>query len=191
MHKAFLLTAAVVFVPLSLLAQVRPGAEVYTGYSYLNANPYNSRFSLNGWDASFTGFLTSWFGAEADFSDHYGSSPLSPRFVPRFTYLFGPHVSFRIIPRVTPFVHVLAGETSGSAAGLPLGAPCIKGLPCPGAATITQTSFAGVVGGGLDVKLTRHISVRVIQADYLFTNFSGGHQNDTRISAGVVFTLGR
>jgi hypothetical protein len=53
--------------------------------------------------------------------------------------------------------------------------------------------FAFVVGGGVDVKVTRHVWVRAGEFDYQFVNASGGnseHQNDFRFSTGVVLALG-
>jgi hypothetical protein len=43
------------------------------------------------------------------------------------------------------------------------------------------------VGGGLDWNATEHIGVRLIQAEYLLTDFVSTRQNNARISAGVVF----
>ena len=46
-------------------------------------------------------------------------------------------------------------------------------------------------GGGVDLKLGDAIAVRLIQADYMQTRFAFFHQNHTRLSAGIVFRLGR
>jgi uncharacterized hydantoinase/oxoprolinase family protein len=43
------------------------------------------------------------------------------------------------------------------------------------------------LGGGLDWNATPHIGVRLIQAEYLMTQFGSTTQNGVRISAGVVF----
>jgi len=55
-------------------------------------------------------------------------------------------------------------------------------------------------GGGLDLGLTKHIALRLAQVDYVRSQLSsfdalstglfgnlGGHQNDLRYSAGIVF----
>jgi hypothetical protein len=50
-------------------------------------------------------------------------------------------------------------------------------------------AFASNLGGGFDLNLNRRFSIRIIEADYLVTTFNNGannHQNNTRISAGVV-----
>jgi hypothetical protein len=58
----------------------------------------------------------------------------------------------------------------------------------PGAGN-AGAAFAADFGGGVDLSLNRRFSLRLIQADYLLTTFDNGsnnHQNNLRISAGVV-----
>jgi hypothetical protein len=60
--------------------------------------------------------------------------------------------------------------------------------PNPGAAN-AGAAFAGCFGGGLDLRATPRFSVRLVEADDLLTTFDNGdnnHQNNLRISAGVV-----
>jgi hypothetical protein len=90
-----------------------------------------------------------------------------------FTYLFGPRVSFGD-RKFTPFVQGLFGGARGSGSFGGFGG--------------SQTAFAMTVGGGLDFQLKRHWFVRPVQAEYMYTDFSGGavgHQNGFRYSAGV------
>jgi outer membrane immunogenic protein len=50
-------------------------------------------------------------------------------------------------------------------------------------------AFAANVGGGINLGLTRHFGLRLIEADYLpttFSNSSNNHQNNFRIHSGVV-----
>jgi len=51
----------------------------------------------------------------------------------------------------------------------------------------SQTKFAMVLGGGLDIDVSNRFAVRVIQADYLRTFFIERTQDTFRFSAGVVF----
>lgn len=64
-----------------------------------------------------------------------------------------------------------------------------------------RTHFATAAGGGLDVNLTKHISITPIQVEYVMTQFDsaslggstkgfGDHQNDIRYSGGVMFKFG-
>lgn len=55
-------------------------------------------------------------------------------------------------------------------------------------------SFALQVGGGVDIGLSRHIAVRVFQADWLRTEFPNANtnvQNNLRLAAGIVFRIPR
>jgi hypothetical protein len=48
-------------------------------------------------------------------------------------------------------------------------------------------------GGGIDFKVSKHVSVRPVQADYFLTKIPDGlnnRQNNFRFSAGVVFRFG-
>jgi len=165
--------------------------------------------NFNGWNASVQVNVTRLFGIKADFSGHYGTpvtfssqiqSLLSqagitglPPNAKSYSYLFGPVVS-QSAGRYRPFAHALFGANSVSTN---LSGVTIGGLGIPGL-TLTDTAFAMAFGGGVDVKLTDHLSLRAGQADYLFTkhDFSGGiqgiatHQNNFRASVGAVFQFG-
>jgi hypothetical protein len=62
--------------------------------------------------------------------------------------------------------------------------------------TASQTVFAMTAGGGLDVKVSKRLTLRPIAADYMLTRFNnlltgnGNDQNNLRLSAGVIFTFG-
>lgn len=59
--------------------------------------------------------------------------------------------------------------------------------------TSYDTSFAMAIGGGVDLAVSRHIWIRVVQADYHYSelrNVRGNRQNQFRIGAGVVFRGG-
>ena len=60
--------------------------------------------------------------------------------------------------------------------------------------SVSQDSFTGAFGGGMQWKLTSNLSVRT-SADYLYASHDilGGArflQNNIRVSTGLVFTLG-
>ncbi|HVG90134.1 MAG TPA: hypothetical protein VNB54_01475, partial [Alphaproteobacteria bacterium] len=73
--------------------------------------------------------------------------------------------------RFTLFAHALAGgcRTTGS-----LG---------------TETGFASVFGGGIDLDFDRFFSLRLAQIDFLNTRAFGDFQHQARFSFGVVFRL--
>lgn len=172
------------------------------------AGSFQVHQNFSGWNASAQANLARFWGIKADLSGHYGTPvTTSPQIEALLTqsgitglppkarshsYLFGP-VIFQKMGRYRPFAHALFGantvSTNLSGASASLGIP---GL------TLSDTAFAMAFGGGIDVKLTEHASLRVGQLDYLFTkhDFSGGvqgiatHQSNLRASVGIVFQFG-
>lgn len=156
---------------------------------------------MNGWNAAAQFNLNSWLGAKADFSGTYGTL-VSARLIeassqgtsvlnfstPRqsnYDFLFGPVISYRK-HRYTPFAHALFGDEHVSFASLQI--PGFGALPAA-----SRNSFALALGGGVDIKVARHFSLRAGEFDYQFVDGKGsvpGHQNDYRFSAGVVLALG-
>jgi opacity protein-like surface antigen len=178
-------------------AALAQDVELFGGYSHLQTTATDGdHVGINGWDGALSANLRSW-GVVADLSNFYGAS--TNNFTPvgsgghGFMYLFGPQYSFRLIPHVTPFVHVLFGRVDGARETVE---PFAPGGACPtsgcsGISTTPETAFAMAVGGGLDLKVHEHVWVRLIQADYIRQGFSISAVNSPRISAGVVFRLGR
>jgi len=168
------------------MAQDTPKAEVFGGYSYLRVNELSGLgigLNLNGWNGSVTGNVNDWFGVKADFSGQYGR-PSFFGFSPDLglktnvhSFLFGPSVSYRGHSAIVPFGHALFGVSRGYAN--------LFGF------NVSDSAFAMAFGGGVDLKLGDAIAVRLIQADYMQTRFAFFHQNHTRLSAGIVFRLGR
>jgi hypothetical protein len=181
-----------------------PRVELFLGYSYLHAVPGlaagNRLVWLNGGSSSIAYNFNRYLGIVADvgamtnsevrFTGAYTSTvDVNNSNVNAFTYLFGPRLSFRKYNRVTPFAQVLFGGAHANEVTL---TPCTSGctlLP-------SQSTFAVTAGGGLDIKVHRHFAIRVIQAEYLMTNFDNlttgksATQNDMRLSSGIVFRLG-
>jgi outer membrane protein OmpA-like peptidoglycan-associated protein len=182
-----------------------PKVDIFLGYSYLRAVPElangNRLVDMNGGSASIAFNLSRYFGIAADFGGYddtqlrLGGPGANPPSVvdsggSAFTYLFGPRLSFRNHSRITPFAQVLFGAAHTGQVTLSgcTGSSC---TPLP-----AQTAFAMTAGGGFDIRLARHISIRAIQAEYLMTRFAdpttgaGNTQNDLRLSAGLLFRLG-
>jgi opacity protein-like surface antigen len=86
-------------LPVAMMAQDYPKAEVFGGYSYVRAQGLN----VNGWDAAVAGNVNDWFGVKADFGGYYKNGESL------YSFLFGPQFSYRKDERVTPFVHTLFG----------------------------------------------------------------------------------
>ena len=110
---------------------------------------------------------------------------------PSYSYLFGP-VLFQSNGKYTPFAHALFGQNNVGTSLSHVTGLGISGL------TASDTAFAMAFGGGVDIKISERIAVRVGQVDYFYTkhDFSGGapgianHQNNLRASVGIVFQFG-
>ena len=89
------------------------------------------------------------------------------------------------IGRLVPYGQILAG---GAHAG---GSLVTGNTPANNSSVV----FASNAGGGLDLALhpENRVSLRLVEADYLVTLFRNGqndHQNNLRISAGIVIRVG-
>lgn len=191
MRKLLVLSSALLLLTAASASNAYSQVELFGGYSHLKLGgaPSNIGSSSNGWvGGAYLHLLGPW-GMEADFSNHYGVSPSVPAngstyFVPGFTEMYGPRFTLAL-PRVHPFVHALFGTVHGTAE-----IPSSAFPPGPPTTPITENAFGMAFGGGLNVKATRHIWLRLIQVDYLRAQFTNNDQNDTRISAGLVFRFG-
>ena len=147
----------------SIPARAQDKVEVFGGYSYMRFHS-SPAANLNGWEVSGQYKFTGWLGGLADLDGHYGSPGGVSTSV--YTYLFGPQVS--LPSRVSPFAHALLGGAHFSAAGF------------------GDSSFSMAIGGGIDTELIRGVRWRIVQGDYLMTNFGSHTQNNARLSTGIV-----
>ena len=155
-----------------------PKAEIFGGYSLLRADIHGMKFNTNGWNAAVTGNLNRYFGVTADMGGQYGTVAESgvSMTVHGHSFLFGPTVSYRT-NKLKPFAHVLFGVSHGSFVNI-------------GPATISENSFALDAGGGLDIKVARHVSIRPVQLDWRSTSFFNSAQDNLRYAAGIVLNFG-
>jgi opacity protein-like surface antigen len=138
-------------------AQEHPKGELFGGYQFIHIQPDNN---ASGWNAAITGNLGSWLGVTADFSGAYKNGGTF------HTIMAGPVFSVRKSEKVTPFVHALVGVGIGSRGG-------------------TDTAFATALGGGIDVRVSQLVAVRLVQADWLILRPGGETgRNNARVSAG-------
>ncbi len=184
----FLLLALFAAAPPVKAQEQAPKLEVYGGYYYarfnVNANvpgiAPSATYNGNGGGGQLEYNANRWLGVVGDLSGFYATSSGSGAFAgAAFTYLLGPRVNFRR-GKVTPFAQALFGgvwTTDGIAKSLG-----------------PENNFAMTAGGGVDFKLSRHVSVRPIQAEYFMTKIPDGlnnRQDNLRLGAGIVFRLGR
>jgi outer membrane immunogenic protein len=161
------------------------GLEVAVAYNYIHSNAPPGGcgcFSFNGGSASAAWHFNSRFALVADFAAAHANNYNASTFSPTLTsYLFGPRYTYQVAQgRFIPFAQVLIG-----------GAHISSGyFPTSVSSTSSANAFALTAGGGLDIALVKHIALRAAQLEYFYTRFPNGvneHQNNLRISAGIVF----
>src|ERR1039457_5154257 len=136
-----------------------PKAELFLGYSYLQAVPKladgNRLVWLNGGRTSIAVNFNRYLGLVGDFGG-FGDTQLrlngaaNPSIVQDssgsvYTYLAGPRLSYRGHGRITPFAQALFGGIHASEVTLSSGCTAAGCTPLP-----AENTFAMTAGGGLD-----------------------------------------
>jgi hypothetical protein len=183
-----------------------PQMEVFLGYNYVRFNPdlsFFPSFNANGGGGQFVYNFNNWIGGVAEIGAVTAGS------VGRFNidstvldFVAGPRFTYHNESRFQPFGQVLLGGAY-STASMPLTAAVISGgIIVPPGSVVTarlhasNNGFALLAGGGLDIRLSEHISVRPIEVDYYLTrlpNLLTGdttNRNNFRYAAGVSFLFG-
>ncbi len=162
-----------------------PRAEIFGGYSYLSADweTMGNRSGMHGWTASSGVNIFPWLGVDGSVSENLKSNCLGAPGLKCtiLDVLGGPKISVRPAAAITVFGHGLAGISTLSLAIAP--------------SSLSYRNLAYGFGGGLDYAVTNLISVRLGQLDYIrgqyLKTLGGSHENNVRVSAGIVFRLGR
>lgn len=179
-------TAAAEAPPMSASANgdFKPAkVEIFLGYSWINSGDILSgiknntplTFRLNEARGGVAGagsyFFNNWFGVTLDSAVHFGNRYDADEL------LFGP--TFRYPGnRLQPFAHFLVGWSRL--------APTNKDQ---------DDSLGLAIGGGLDLRLNRVVSLRIAQADYLWASHDFRPNNPSsiqsaRLATGLVFLAG-
>jgi outer membrane protein OmpA-like peptidoglycan-associated protein len=183
-----------------------PKVEWFLGYSFWRAMPTSSSNRmgyLHGGSTSVAYNFNHYLGLVADFGGYDNSklTLIGPTGSQTFdsngsaySFAFGPRISYRRYERFTPFVQALFGGAHASS---------VKISGCTGSPICTplgsDTGFATFLGTGFDVKISRHIALRLLEADFLLTHFKDpfsnngqgrGWQDNVRLSTGIVFRFG-
>ncbi|HZR33446.1 MAG TPA: OmpA family protein [Terriglobales bacterium] len=178
--------------------QPAPKWELFGGYSFFHPGadvhgtfpggllPATSRLESNPRGAGLSGTynFNRWFGLTLDTSIHWGSgeSTLGRKIDDAaFSNLsFGPKVTFRST-HFSPFLEALVGDH--------------RLMPD---AFHDIDKLGVMLGGGLDVKATEHVALRLLRADYLMSSYRYGPSATTsttdlrgaRLQAGIVLMWG-
>ena len=225
MRKSLVLAGLLLLVAGTIMAQDDfPKAEITPEFEYIHTSPPfgtrvvtnpttgqavrigNQSFNCLGGGGSFAYNFTSLIGLVADL-DYCKLTNLGSVFNPaganvnvnQFTYLFGPRFTWRGPSKIEPFGEILFGGDRLS-------------LTCKGGATVcftlfpntSRNAFALGAGGGFNVKLTRRLILRPVDAEYLYTRFgnncapgvnlnvchSNQSQNSFRLTSGLTIGWG-
>jgi len=185
--------------------------EVPMYYSFMRFNPENSNivsgFSMNGGGGGVTVYLSHAVGITADFNGyasthqtfHFPATANSP--CPAgctavgsgdmFTYEVGPTFKYRG-EKWEPFVEALFGGAHSNTYNTLFHDICVNPGTCTTTHTPSNNAFDFVIGGGLDIPVSHHFSIRPAQFDFVLTRFGNdftkGNQNQSnfRYNGGVV-----
>lgn len=168
-----------------------PRVEVFGGYSYLRTSTVftGARVNLHGASFSAAYYLNEWFGMVGDGGIYHAGNVAGQFSLTVSSFQAGPQVRLPNRTRLTPYGNFLLG--GGHAEGTLYTSSFGTGLAPIG----TNNTFLYTVGGGVDYRLSNKIGIRIIQAEYLHSEFLNGSvighvQNNLRLSAGVVFHFG-
>ena len=171
------------FAPAARAQAGEPPFEVGADYNYVRANGPPGGcgcFSMNGGNIWASVRLAHGFSAVGEFSGQYSNDVnATGADLTLYSYVFGPRYTLGSSRRWRPFAQLLVGGAHASGAF----------EPAASGASGSSNAFAMVAGGGLDADVTSHFALRLFEADYyltLFPNGVNGHQNNLRISAGII-----
>jgi len=157
-----------------------PLIELFGGYAFARVNNGGgaAASNLNGVLGSFGWNATPWLQLVADSS--YSVVTVSGTKNVLYGNHWGPRVFLRGRNRwgITPFAEGLVGSSRSDVT--------VSGT---GGYSSSENALSFRVGGGLDIKPSRRLEIRLIDVDYYRTSFAGLHQNVYWASAGIVLRL--
>lgn len=159
--------------------------DIFAGYSHNRVDfgdstgTFDSREGFNGFNVSGTANVSRYVGVKGDYSFHRKSFDEGVINVDADLHqLFG-GVQFKDNSKETsikPFAHLMAGFGHAK-----INVSGVSGLDD------SETGFAGIVGGGIDIRVSDRVDFRAIQFDYNPTRLGDGTQHNFRIGVGIVF----
>ena len=168
-------------------------------------NFFDNRLSFNGFEVAGVANVSRFFGIKGDFSAAYrnkdftntaatsGTTSTTVGFQTKnslYNFLGGVQVKDNTSEaKFKPFAHALVGVGYGRSN--------VSNVNCSSTVSTStcsnlvvgnsDTGLAGAFGGGLDVKLSNKIDLRVIQVDYNPVHLNNRTQDNVRFGAGINF----
>lgn len=180
---ALFFLASFAFVPVLKAQEDASKLELYGGYSYIRfsinamvaGQPPSQVFNGNGGTGDIVYNPTNWLGLVGDAGGFWATNARTAGAV--VPYLFGPRFNLRR-RLFAPFAQVLLGGVVTS-----------SGIETIG----WQSHFAMAAGGGVDLKMSKHFSIRPFEVQYFMTRVPNGlnnRQDNFQISTGVSLLFG-
>jgi hypothetical protein len=185
-----------------------PQSELFLGYNFVRFNP-NSNFipsiNANGGSGQFVWNFYKGLGIAVDMGAVTKGVINQTDIDTTVAHLLaGPRYKFHQHSRYQPFVEALFGGAYATASTQifsvptvsPLGLVDLSGAAISTRLVASRSSFALMSGGGLDIKVSKHMQVRPVAFDYYLTRPASlitgdnSNRNNWRYSAGVLFTFG-
>lgn len=219
MRQSMSVTALALLCVFAAAAQDVPIVETFVGFTYTRVNSATDvpAFSANGGHGEFVYNFNKWIGVVMDMGAvHNGNISEIHTDTTISNYMFGPRVSLRY-SRVRPYFQMLWGGVhagtsipvsllvppdAGAHPSTPIFVPGEGELPVGPGEPITarlvasQTAFAMTLGGGLDIKINKWVSLRPIGLEWYMTRLQNmrsmedNNQHHLRYSTGFNFTFG-
>jgi hypothetical protein len=184
--------------------------EVFAGYSHNRVDTgigaddddiddfLDEREGFHGFNVSATGNVTRYIGFKFDVSGHFKSRSVPFGTIARaadidsqiYNFLGGVQLKDNSTDvTFKPFAHALVGLGHVRAKVNFSNDFCIaiSPSPCPVDSTESENGFAGAFGGGIDIRASDKIDIRVIQIDYNPMRVSGTTLHNFRFGVGIVF----
>jgi hypothetical protein len=211
MKKCIRVVGVGVLFVLTAIADEWPREEIFLGYNFAKFNPNSDvipSFNANGGSGQFQYNFNRYLGLAIDVGA-VNKGVLNGFDVDTtvMNFVAGPRVTFHNRSRFVPFVEALFGGAYATMSTNLTALPAVSsvlppGLVLPPELPVTvrlrasRTGFAMLAGGGLDLKLSRHVALRLFEADYYLARipdvFTGNatNRNNFRYAGGVNFMLG-
>jgi hypothetical protein len=214
LKAALIFVVAVMLLGLSAWSQDTPKVEISLDYSFSHFQAvdyeqpnyfFGQYFDLEGGGGGIVYNFRPTVGFKAEFQGYTSNTrpvtvPPGYAYLPQggtanvsgdlFTYMFGPEIG-KTWGHFRPFAEVLAGGAHSNVWGNALEDLDLTGVT----KSASNNAFAGAAGFGLDIGVSRHLSLRPLEVDFLYTNFNShlklsDNQESWRYLGGLVFTFG-
>jgi len=162
----------------------RLGGDVHHGGSQATPAGGNGNFWLHGGSLDLGFTVLHRFGWAANLTGGHTSNIGPGVGLNVIDFMTGPRYTVRLTPRSKHESRIFVEALAGGARGFSSVFPKSSGL------ADKASSFAWQAGGGLDISISKHLAIRVFEADYVrsyLPNNSSNVQDHIRLAAGVVY----